>query len=201
MKKRLCWSVVLLCLPAILPTPIAAQTQGVPQELQQLADEIAQLREALAQGVTAKPDRYYLTNDEFDGAHALNACTEGFHMASLWEIFDTTELKYDTALGLTRPDSGQGPPSGVEGWIRTGVGSEVFVFPDQPTNCGVWTLAPPPQSGLFGSVVRLTQTWVPFAINDPTFPQFRPVAAEITPWAGAARHCATALPVWCVQDR
>ena len=198
MKKRLCWSAVLLCALAIFAKPIAAQTQGVPEKLQQLANEIAQLREALAQGVTANPGRYYLTNDTFDGAHALNACTEGFHTASLWEIFDTTQLKYDTALGLTRPDSGQGPPSDIEGWIRTGRGSAVFSLPDQPTNCSAWTVASP---GLFGSVVHLTQTWVRYATNDPTFPQFRPVAAEITPWVGADRQCSTVQPVWCVQNR
>jgi hypothetical protein len=44
--------------------------------------------------------------------------------------------------------------------IRTGRGSAVFPLPDQPTNCSAWTVA---QSQLFGSVVRLTQTWVPYA--------------------------------------
>ena len=200
MNKRLCWSAVLSVL-AIFATPTAAQTQGVPQQLEQLANEIAQLREALAQGVTAKAGRYYLTNDLFDGARVLNACAEGFHMASLWEIFDTTQLKYDTALGVTRSDSGQGPPSGIEGWIRTGGTSGVLALPEETPNCDAWTVGPPAQLALFGSAVRLTQTWTPFATNDPSFPQFRPVAAEIIPWAGAARNCATALRVWCVQDK
>ena len=201
MNERLCWSAVLSVL-AIFATPTAAQTQGVPQQLEQLANEIAQLREALAQGVTAKAGRYYLTNDTFDGVHVLNACSEGFHTASLWEIFDTTQLKYDTALGVTRADSGQGPPAGIEGWIRTGGTSGLLAFPEQAPNCGAWTVLSPPQSApLFGSAVRLTQTWTPFATNDPSFPQFRPVAAEITPWAAAARDCSAALRVWCVQDK
>ena len=68
MKTPLCWSAALLCAVAIVATPIAAQAQGVPQQLEQLANEIAQLRDALALGVTAKPGRYYLTNDTFDGA-------------------------------------------------------------------------------------------------------------------------------------
>ena len=40
-------------------------------------------------------------------------------MASLGEIHDTSNLRYDTDLGLTLADSGFGPPI-VFGWIRTG---------------------------------------------------------------------------------
>ena len=66
---------------------------------------------------------YYVTKTSHDGSEALTACAEGYHMASLWEIFDTSNLRYDTQLGATAQDSGLGPPSisGLsEGWIRTG---------------------------------------------------------------------------------
>jgi len=59
----------------------------------------------------------------FDGAHALTACVLGFHMASLWEIFNVSVLEYDTSLGATMDDSGSGPPADVLGWIRTGFNS------------------------------------------------------------------------------
>jgi len=37
----------------------------------------------------AAPRRFYLTKeDAFDGLHAPTACAAGFHMASLFEIFD-----------------------------------------------------------------------------------------------------------------
>src|SRR5215207_4149301 len=65
---------------------------------------------------------FYLTQTLHNGSQALTACAEGYHMASLWEIFDTSNLRYDTQLGHTSPDSGFGPPTAVgsRGWIRTG---------------------------------------------------------------------------------
>ena len=51
--------------------------------------------------------RFYLTPTEHDGAHALAACSADFHMASLWEIFDPSNLVYDTTLGFRRDDSGE----------------------------------------------------------------------------------------------
>ena len=56
---------------------------------------------------------FYLTTSEHNGANALTACTRGFHMASLWEVFDPTNLAYDTTLGTTDQDSGSGPPSDI----------------------------------------------------------------------------------------
>ena len=67
--------------------------------------------------------KFYRTQTTFDGAHALTACVLGFHMASLWEIFNVSVLEYDTSLGATMDDSGSGPPADVLGWIRTGFNS------------------------------------------------------------------------------
>src|SRR5262245_7913813 len=101
MKRRLISFALLLSVLPIAAKPITSQGQGVPQQLQNLAAEIAALRAALEEGVKATPPRFYLSTDTFDGAHALAACSQGFHMASLWEIFDPTNLKYDTTLGQT----------------------------------------------------------------------------------------------------
>src|SRR5260370_30729741 len=67
--------------------------------------------------------KFYRTQTTFDGAHALTACVLGFHMASLWEIFNVSVLEYDTSLGATMDDSGSAPPADVLGWIRTGFNS------------------------------------------------------------------------------
>ena len=66
--------------------------------------------------------KFYLTQSGANGSQALTACDGGYHMASIWEILDPSNLKYDTNRGRTLGDSGSGPPSlgaGV-GWIRTG---------------------------------------------------------------------------------
>ncbi len=66
--------------------------------------------------------RYYLAPLNYSGSQALTACAAGFHMASLWEIFDFTALTYDRSLGIVRPDSSAGPPAGgsaASGWVRT----------------------------------------------------------------------------------
>src|SRR4029453_19290226 len=119
-----------VCLAALLISAAAfatpAEAQGPPkspidalvEELHALRTERAQLRDEV------QPRRFYLTLDNsFNGAHALQACTTGFHMASVWEISVTSSLRYDTTLGKTRADSGEGPPSDTYGWVRTGYDS------------------------------------------------------------------------------
>src|SRR5262245_60366073 len=64
-------------------------------------------------------NKFYLTKDGFQGNAVLTACDAGFHMASLWEIHDPSNLQYDTR-GFTLADAGSGPPA-VLGWIRTGI--------------------------------------------------------------------------------
>jgi hypothetical protein len=64
--------------------------------------------------------KYYLTQTTHTGGQSLSACAEGYHMASLWEILDPSNLSYDTSLGFTLADSGSGPPASSLGWIRTG---------------------------------------------------------------------------------
>jgi hypothetical protein len=79
-----------------------------------------------------------LTKNSADGSQALTACAAGFHMASLWEIFDPSNLQYDGTLGRTNDDSGFGPPTADfflnGGWVRTGFGSSATGAVGE-TNC------------------------------------------------------------------
>ena len=68
-------------------------------------------------GPAPRARRYYLTQDEFTGGEAATACAAGFHTASIFEISDTSALRYDATLGLTTPFGGEGPPpNGGAGW-------------------------------------------------------------------------------------
>jgi hypothetical protein len=106
--------------------------------------------------------RFYLTLGTFNGAQAdePGTCAPGFHFASLWEILDPSQLKYDTALGLTNSDSGSGPPDS-RGWIRSG---------GSGPNCSNWTSS---TFGTAGGVVGLPSQ---FDWLDP--------GELISPWRG-----------------
>ena len=125
---------------------------------------------------------YYLTYALAPNAtHALSACTIGYHMASLWEILDTSSLKYNTGLGAARDDSGQGPPAFLGGWVRTGYGSGNASTPGQ-ANCSGWTST----SG-YGTYAQLPSDWAS--------------AKNIHVWQTNATPCSySSARVWCVQD-
>ena len=89
---------------------------------------------------TAPVRAYYLTKATITGSKVLTACASGYHFASVWEMFNTSDLHYNTTLGRTNANSGLGPPAisshstsadDAYGWIRTG-------GPDDP-NCLNWT--------------------------------------------------------------
>ena len=128
--------------------------------------------------------RFYVTEELFTGDQALTACAWGFRMASLWEIRDTTDLKYATNRGVVLPDSDDGPPTGVHGWIRTGYLDSATSDPGMG-NCHAWTSASATDSG---SVVLLPQDWTG---NVPP--------TNISPWVGGANACNAQNPVWCVS--
>jgi hypothetical protein len=133
--------------------------------------------------------RYYLTLGTYNGADAdgnngngAGVCAEGYHFASLWEILDPSNLKYDTALGITRDDSGQGPPNGDAGWVRTGNGSSTDWPPGQG-NCAAWTSN---ASDAWGSNAALSTEWG---------------AGQDARWVTNFTSCnSTFIHVWCVAD-
>ena len=129
--------------------------------------------------------KFYLTKDRFTGAQALTACASGYHMASLWEIFDPSNLRYNKILGLTNDDSGSGPPSDRSGWIRTGASSFVLSAPGH-SNCAVWTSS---SNSDFGTAVELEDDFD--AQSDD----------RANPWTSHALSCdANFVQVWCVQN-
>jgi hypothetical protein len=129
--------------------------------------------------------KYYLTRNTFTGSQALTACAEGYHMASLLEIFDVSNFKYDTSLGFTRDDSGFGPPT-ESGWIRTGKSSEGQTGIDGVDSCFAWTSD---DASHLGTTVILA----PFEWDNAPL-------ATIDPWDSNIAGCSFSLRVWCVQD-
>ena len=143
-------------------------------------------RVGLGQGVrhntpNSGPRKFYLTQTEHAGNNAITACAEGYHMATMYEIIDPSNFKYDTQLGRTSADSGFGPPTNRSGWIRTGMlvpnGGDVPGI----ANCNTWTSAVTEDHG--------TTAFLNSEFNDP------PV-----PWRTATGLCSGSFNVWCVQD-
>jgi hypothetical protein len=134
--------------------------------------------------------QYYLTTTYHNGAGAdgtdgngAGVCADGYHFASLWEILDPSNLKYDTGLGVTRDDSGQGPPSYLGGWVRTGYASSTDSIPGWG-NCNTWTSS---DSGDRGTYAYLPRDWTE--------------GGDIYVWEVYAPQCNLNGYVWCVADR
>jgi hypothetical protein len=130
------------------------------------------------------PRQYYLTLSGYNGATAKSACGPGYHMASLWEILDTTRLRYNTTLGYTQDDSGQGPPA-YSGWIRTGYNNNSGGSPGN-SNCFGWTTS---SASFVGSSALLESDWICSGGGD------------IHVWSSGTFSCSSDLKVWCVADR
>ena len=135
---------------------------------------------------------YYLTQFWYNGADAdgtdgngAGVCAEGYHFASLWEILDPSNLKYDTDLGMVRDDSGQGPPTFpyFGGWVRTGYYSSTSSTPGTG-NCDAWTSS---SSGDYGTTAYLPNDWT--------------AGQDIHVWQVDTTTCDNILlRVWCVAD-
>jgi hypothetical protein len=138
------------------------------------------------------PQRYYLTKGTYKGAQAKNACTPGFHMASLFEILVPSGLMYlqDTNVAFTSADAGSGLPSNQQGWIRTGDQATGIAEPGVG-NCQAWASQ---SFSDWGTVVWFTPTW------DRLFIPTADLHVFITPWwETLAAQCGANLHVWCVE--
>lgn len=127
-----------------------------------------------------------------DGSDADIACDSGFHFASLWEIMDPSNLRYDPVRGLTRADSGLGPPVGWDawGWVRTGNVADVQNAAGEANCTSPVFLAPWTSNSTehFGTVARLE----PYLNGDrATYPQ---------PWSLGSLMCWSQNGSWCVED-
>lgn len=128
---------------------------------------------------------FYLTAGNHVPASVLLACSADYHMATLWEILDVSGLKYHASHpdAYSRADSGQGPPAGWNGWIRTGYQSSASTIPGRG-NCNAWSSVDP---SAYGTIVHLSTNWQQ--------------AAELSgPWVASTATCNLAGPVWCVGD-
>ena len=134
--------------------------------------------------------QYYLSTERVTGAEVGRVCNRGFHMASLWEILDTSNLKYASQLGLQILDQGSGPPSGIWGWVRTGwtttAGSLSGSDVPGMAHCFLWTSNSDSYSG---TIVRLNNDWTK---------NFR--SRSIEPWQADAESCDNKEHVWCAED-
>lgn len=122
------------------------------------------------------------------GSTARTSCPAGFHMASLWEIFDPTTLTYDSELGYpgfgnANDDLGSGPPSNVAGWVRTGWTSVLTPSGAGQVSCTGWTNGTISQQG---TQATFRSTWT--------------APGDGWPWTLSTIQCNFPNGVWCVED-
>jgi hypothetical protein len=157
-----------------------------------------------AGAAVAQTRGFFLTKNAVQGNAAIQECqkTPGYHMASLWEIYSLSGLKYQPTLGFTFTDSGSGPPSGGEatGWVRTGMAADGLPQLQAGTaSCTGWTSNASSQRG---SAVYLNPHWddliYPASATTNTLPQVLPWKTAVS--GGWAPQCNSSQKVWCVQD-
>jgi hypothetical protein len=129
---------------------------------------------------------YYLTAANYATNAALTACAKGYHMASVWELLDISTMvyHYKHPYAMLKADSGYGPPSYWNGWVRTG-GDASGSSTAGTGNCQAWTS----NSGSdYGVAVRLTNTW-------------KVAQGALGFWEATSFNCNIPGPVWCVADK
>lgn len=180
---RLSHLVILLIL-ALLTAAFLGYLVLRPREAAASGSQIS-LASGASQPMSFGMRQYYVTDSPpyHLGGDAKDACAPGYHMASLWEILDPSNLRYNSALGATRDDSGSGPPSFRAGWVRTGYGNSAADFAGQ-ANCNGWSSSSGSDNGTF---VYLPNDWT--------------ASHTIHVWeAGVVACSAPLLSVWCVAD-
>lgn len=126
--------------------------------------------------------QYYLTKDIRRGLQADLLCTTGYHMASMWEIADPSNLLYNTTLGKTDDDSGSGPAAGAPGWVHTGFIDSTSSIAGHG-NCNGWTSL---DGTHYGTTATLPDTWTS--------------AEDLGVWDVTAQYCDYYQHVWCIED-
>ena len=158
------------------------QVRNVQMAIQELAATVNT-------GVPAKAKMYYLTATGFTGGYAIMACDSGFHMASISEIQDTSNLHYanrsPTAYDSLVDDPGLDPPSNQKGWIRSGVyPPSGFVY-----DCDHFANEHNVQ---LGTTVALQS----FSVNAGP----GQLVSHPNRWRATLNPCPQPEPVWCVED-
>jgi len=139
----------------------------------------------ISQGpAAAQPRQFYLTTTTAHGAAVNVFCGGGYHVASIWEILDPGALRYNSVTGVTRGDSGLGPPAGLAGWVRTGFdASNTTGNPAGSVNCLAYTT-----TAGSGTTAQLPVTT---RISSDS---------RVGPWEVLSTPCNTFQRVWCVED-
>ena len=166
--------VILLVLALLMVTFVGYLAWG--------QDEAAASGSQIPLAASSGMRQFYVTGASYRGANADDACASGYHMASLWEIIDPSNLKYNTDLGNTRLDSGQGPPSASGGWVHTGYSSRADNSAGRG-NCNAWTSS---DSGDYGTWAWLAHEW--------------DSGGDIHVWEVSTSDCDITRGVWCVED-
>ncbi len=140
-------------------------------------------------GAQAKATVYYLTKNSFTGGDAITACDSGFHMASLFEIRDPSNLQYAnrSAAAYDSLVDGQrlGPPSNHMGWVLSG-GYPPSGF---EYDCGDFRDNRDNRSG------------TTLSLNDWFEAGMEQTASTLNIlWQVARMSCSQPEPVWCVED-
>jgi len=140
---------------------------------------------AAGEAVSAATDnmrRYYL-GSSVHASSAIDGCDPGYHFASLWEILDPSNLAFEAALsGATRTDVGDGPPTELVGWVRTGYSSNTGPVAGQ-ANCSAWASD---SGGEWGTTAQLPADWL--------------TGGELHVWDVGTRDCSLVAYIWCVED-
>jgi hypothetical protein len=143
-------------------------------------------------GVPSVPLRKYgLSTTLVDGSQALTACPAGYHMATLFEIFNFTDLAFDdfgnSFSGYDRTGGPPGQPGG-NGWVRTGTLSSSSDIAGVG-NCNLWTSN---SAAGYGTFVGPEFDWR----TSTGTSSFNFVA----PWRAGTTTCDVSGRVWCVQN-
>ncbi len=166
--------------------------QTVITELQNRRMAAQKLWEAVNTGIQPKYKMYYLTKDQVSGGEATAACSPGFHMANLFEIVDTSNLKYATGHPqafsdiINFDDQRDGPSVLDFGWVRAGYASisDPSRDPYEGLNCENGISG---ADGNWGTVARLFDWATASQMNNE--------------WQGVnARVCNQPYRVWCVEN-
>ena len=149
------------------------------------------LQERVNDGVPDKAKLYYLTTYGFTGDEAITACESGFHMASLSEIQDPSNVQYapgrKPVYDYFDQVSDQFPDH--TGWVRT----EADPLMGYVYNCDAWRSSSDQQSG-----TTMTRRFLRGENNGHSLYEESDPAA----WWQSTRTASCAQPkfVWCVED-
>ena len=117
---------------------------------------------------------FYLSTNKVQGDLAYDACADGYHFAGVAEIWDTSNLYYDSELGITLSPLIQGPPADIGGWI-----DNATIDPND--NCWNWSTNSSGYTGI-GANIRGD------AVLDGQL------------WNAFLSACDAERYVWCVSD-